>query len=131
MTGSGGNRGAAGLPHRGGYQTADRFTPCDSRPNLLAERARRQSAQLRTDVPILIAKIDIQFYNLISRLTARRVSHPGGHLSGTRRDNAQRVQRKRQSWLASLTIGFQPAVDQSNRRLQRAVHQTWMEDIVS
>src|SRR5262245_31179773 len=127
VTGLGGDRGVSGLPHRYGEQTADRLPLCGSRPDLFAQRARGQSAQLYTDVPTIITQIDIQLDDVISRLTARRVPRPGDHLLTARRDDAQQVQRKRQSRL----VGFGPAVDQSDRRLQPAVHQTRMEDIVS
>src|SRR5215470_7737176 len=80
---------------------------------------------------MLIAQIDVQLDDLISRLTARRVPYPRNHVWGAWPDDAQRVQRKRQSWLAGLTIGFGGAVDQSDRGLQPAVHQTRMEHIVS
>src|SRR5262245_51817173 len=109
---------------------AVRLDLCDG-VNLFAQPARRQSAHLYTDVSALIAQIDIQLDDLISRLTARRVPYPRNHVRGAWPDDSQRVQRKRHSWLASLTFGFGPAVHQPDRGLQRAVHQTRMENIVS
>src|SRR5712691_5772926 len=109
------------LPDRSSNQTSCRLV------DLFAQRARGKSVHLYTDTPGVITKIDVQLDDVVRRLTARRVTHPGEHLRSTGRYDAQRFQRERQSRL----VGFGSTPDQSNRSLQRTVHQTWMKDIVS
>src|SRR6266446_5868556 len=116
------------LPDRRHQQTSYRPTLCGSCTELFAQHARRKSVHLHTDIPALITQIDIQLDDLVSRLAARRVAYPGDHLRGTSRYNAQRFQRKGQTWLVGK-LG--QTVDQPNSRLQGAVHQARMKDIVS
>src|SRR5947209_11658406 len=83
------------LPYRSGHRSAERLT---RRGNLglIAGSARGKPVHLYTNIPALITEINIQLDDLVSCLTARGKTRPGKHIGGTRCEDAQRFQRKRQ-----------------------------------